>query len=718
MSLPGYRNLSPQFLASQSGRDIGRIDIGPIRNASPEDATAAPVIDRLVVESPERSFIPTAWLKMLTTNPDKVLTDNGGDLATFDDLLDDDVAMSNLQQRRLAITSRDWEVAPGDPDDARSVQAADDLRAMLKAVGWDRVTGLMHYAIWYGFSVGEAMFTTKDHDGRRIIWLSDIVVPNRKWFGFTVEGELQLSTGWALQGDSLPANKFWTVRTGGTDDFAFYGLGLAHWAYWPIFFKRAGIKFWALFLEKYGRPTVGIEFVDGDGELEKATRLQAAMSVGNDSAVLLPPGSIKDDLVKIYEAARTGGAASYKEFVTEQNEALMRIVLGQPGTSKATANGIGSGQADVHAGVKAEIVKADADLISESFNRTIATWLTRWNHGEDVAPPTVYRILDDEEDLNTVADRDVKLDGIGIKRTEDSVRETYGDGYELDRLSEEDKAAQAAALVAAKSAPGAAPPANDNRAAGQAKIAKRRAEFGVEDAAPLYVSRKLLPASAKALLAWAKEQGFKDLEPASELHCTVLRSKTPVDWFDMGDDWGGSDEVSVGKGGPRAVKQFDGGAIVLRFANLMFKYRHESMIERGASSDHPEYKPHVTFAHDATGVDLAALEPFTGELRFGPEIFEPINTPDPIALAFAAGDEDAIDRVVARLLEDTSPVFSAIAGELREGLQGITTAEGARVALLEVMEKLPLDKLAKLTALPMLAVRATASVGAENALGA
>ena len=715
MAVPGYTNLSAEFLAAQNRAgnlaEQGRRDqLGPIRRGSPEEEGAAPIFDRLIVTSPEASWIGGAWMNMLLTNADKVLSANGGDMEVFDDLLDDDVAMSNLQQRRLAITSREWEVAPGDPDDARSVQAADDLRAMLKGVGWDRVTGFMHFAVWYGYAVGEAMFTTKDHDGRRIVWLNDIVVPDRRWFGFTVEGELRLSaTTLSAEGDALPANKFWTVRTGATHDFAFYGLGLAHWCYWPIFFKRAAIKFWALYLEKYGRPTTAIEYEEGDDDDVKGKRLAAAQQVGHDSAVLVPPGTLKDKL-QIMEATRSGGANSYKDFVTEQNEALMRVVLGQPGTSKATAQGVGGKQSEVHEGVKDEIVKADSDLISESFGNTIAKWLTLWNHGEDVAPPSVFRVLEDAEDLNTVAERDTKLNGIGIKRTEESVREVYGDGYEVDRISEADKAAQAAALAQAKAAPGAPVPANDNRA----RVAAKRIEFGVEDRAPLYVSRQLLPESARALLKWAKDAGFSDLEPASELHCTVLYSRTPVDWFDMGESW--QTEVAVVEGGPRRVEKFDDEAIVLRFVSSDMRWRHDSMIERGASHDHDDYRPHVTFAHSAEGVDLATLEPFTGELKFGPEIFEPIKAPDPAALAFTAGEADAIDRLVDRLLDETSPVFEAMADEFRAKLQGVTTAEGARVALLEAWERMPIERLARMTALPLLAARATADAGAENAV--
>jgi len=158
------------------------------------------------------------------------------------------------------------------------------------------------------------------------------------------------------------------------------------------------------------------------------------------------------------------------------------------------------------------------------------------------------------------------------------------------------------------------------------------------------------------------------------------------------------------------------GAIVLRFASPMLKYRNESMVERGASSKWPEYKPHITLTYDGGDFDVEGVEPYTGELKFGPEIFQPIRKPDPAALAFAAEEEDAIDRFVAALMEDTSPVFSAMAETFRDKLQGITTAEGVRVALLEAWEQLPVERLAELTALPMLATRALASVGEENAL--
>lgn len=138
---------------------------------------------------------------------------------------------------------------------------------------------------------------------------------------------------------------------------------------------------------------------------------------------------------------------------------------------------------------------------------------------------------------------------------------------------------------------------------------------------PLYVSRKLK--NGKALIAWAKSQGIETTVPENELHVTILYSKTPTDWFAAGSGW--QPEVTVDEGGPRTIERFGEDAIVLRFACQDFKWRHSEFIElAGASHDWPEYAPHVTITYDGANVDLEKIEPYQGELVFGPEIFQEI----------------------------------------------------------------------------------------------
>lgn len=144
--------------------------------------------------------------------------------------------------------------------------------------------------------------------------------------------------------------------------------------------------------------------------------------------------------------------------------------------------------------------------------------------------------------------------------------------------------------------------------------------------APLYVYRPVL--NPEALLAWAKDQGFSSLLPASDLHVTVLYSRSAVDWLKMGaDDWNSEEggRLTVKPGGPRIVEQF-GDATVVSFAHSGLAWRHEQLKQKGASSDHNPYCPHISLTYNGRGdLDLLEIEPYTGEIVLGPERFEEIN---------------------------------------------------------------------------------------------
>jgi len=139
----------------------------------------------------------------------------------------------------------------------------------------------------------------------------------------------------------------------------------------------------------------------------------------------------------------------------------------------------------------------------------------------------------------------------------------------------------------------------------------------------LYVMRKVV--NSKDLIAWAKKQGFENTLPANEMHVTVAFSRALVDWTDIGYDWT-SDErgrVMVKPGGPRLVETLgDKGAKVLIFASDDLEYRHESIINCGASWDYDGYTPHITLTY---GDMPEGVEPYRGPIVLGPEIFEEIN---------------------------------------------------------------------------------------------
>lgn len=48
------------------------------------------------------------------------------------------------------------------------------------------------------------------------------------------------------------------------------------------------------------------------------------------------------------------------------------------------------------------------------------------------------------------------------------------------------------------------------------------------------------------------------------------------------------------------------------------------MKQEGASWDWPEYQPHISISYDFEG-DADKITPWLGEIKFGPEVFKPVN---------------------------------------------------------------------------------------------
>lgn len=136
---------------------------------------------------------------------------------------------------------------------------------------------------------------------------------------------------------------------------------------------------------------------------------------------------------------------------------------------------------------------------------------------------------------------------------------------------------------------------------------------------PLYVRRPLL--NAGSIIEHFKNQGFETLLEEDDMHVTQVYSKQPVSW-DQFTPYRNIVTVGVSR---RSVHQFDGGATVMRFESFKLRSRFGQFRDGGCSFDYDQYKPHITLTYAKHGLNLDAIEPYPGELIFGPEIFEEIN---------------------------------------------------------------------------------------------
>ena len=153
----------------------------------------------------------------------------------------------------------------------------------------------------------------------------------------------------------------------------------------------------------------------------------------------------------------------------------------------------------------------------------------------------------------------------------------------------------------------------------QAPLSKKKKRKLRKSLKTLYVHRDLT--NPEPFLAWAKAQGFMTTLPVEDLHVTICYSKSPISWNTVHRD---TAPVIV-SGGSRGVDQFGKGAVVLTFECEILEWRNQMLRRLGATSDFPDYHPHVTITYDVPeGMDLSAVTPYDGELIFGPEVFEEI----------------------------------------------------------------------------------------------
>ncbi|QOJ20346.1 MAG: DUF935 family protein [Gammaproteobacteria bacterium] len=388
-----------------------------------DNKTEQPELQEIATSRDGRD-ITRGWLSALMHAPidDVIVVERGGgDYQVYADVLRDDRVRTGINQRIYGVIAKPWEVKPGG-ERPLDIEASNFIKKQLSSVEFDRITMKMLYGVFYGFSVGEAMVA---RDGARIVLdkaRDGVKVRNRRRFAFDGEGNLRLKTvNNTMPGELMPDRKFIVATFGADHDDAPYGLGLAHYLYWLVWLKRNVTRFWAFYLDKFSSPTAVGKYPSGTDKPDQQKLLDALRAIQRDSAVVVPEGME----VILLEALKSS-AADHKGFIDQMNEAILMVCLGQTATAQGTAGKLG-GDTEREA-VKDAILKADSDMLSEQFNRTIITWLTEWNFPGAV-PPTVYRVFSDE-DLNARIDRDVKISGMGFRPTLKYIQETYGGDWQ------------------------------------------------------------------------------------------------------------------------------------------------------------------------------------------------------------------------------------------------------------------------------------------------
>ncbi len=359
----------------------------------------------------------------------------------YDSIAKDDQVRAGNSQLFHKIVAAPWAVEPGG-ERRKDVQAADNLRMQLERINFNNLIEKAAWADFYGYSISEVIYEpNKTRPGEPPIDLAAIKVRNRRRFRVNAAMDWRLLTFRnSIEGEALPDRKFWSFTVGSTDDDNPYGQGTAGWLYYPVFFKSTGWRYWAKYLEKYGRPTAVVDYPEGSEEdvIEEALRI--ALSLGDYDGV----AKSENLTAGFMEATRTG-QPGYENFVDALNSAISKIINGQTMT---TDEGSSLSQAEVHQNTQLAIAKSLSDIIHESFSNTVAKWITDLNY-PGAAYPKVTRDLDPSENQLEKAQKDKVLFDMGFIPSLDYVQREYGEGFGIpeDGQSTGLNGAQVAAIV-------------------------------------------------------------------------------------------------------------------------------------------------------------------------------------------------------------------------------------------------------------------------------
>jgi len=365
------------------------------------------------------------WLTRLE-NPDPVLRTEaaGRGLKLYDEVARDAHAAAVLQQRIQAVVGKEWEIVPAgspkrpgrNPGVTQERKIADLVSEALENCNFDQARSELLLCLLYGYYVLEVLWTVKD--GKIVIDRLRGKHPRR--FLFSPEREMRLLTPESMiDGEALPPRKFVVMTHGDSDNP--YGSGLGQILWWPVWFKKNGIKFWLTFLEKFGMPTALGKYPSGATEKAKGDLLDALDAIQNETSITIP-----EDMTAEYLEASRSGTATYEGFADFMDRQISKAVLGQNLTTELKGGG-SLAASQIHNEVRQEIIESDADLLDACLNATLIPWIVDYNFPGVTAYPRIRTYAAPKPNLKEQSeiDKTVSAD-IGVEIPKRHFYEIYG----------------------------------------------------------------------------------------------------------------------------------------------------------------------------------------------------------------------------------------------------------------------------------------------------
>ncbi len=345
-------------------------------------------------------------------DPDKILQDNNYDYGILRDLLLDPHLVATIQQRKMQVMQMGWEI-----DYDKDPKIKEKIIDAVRNLSLSNIISDILDAIFFGFSVLEIEWEIKNNE---IVPLSLTGKP-QEWFMFNQKNELRLRKKvngiyQFAEGEKLPEYKFILSQNKPTYINP-YGEKVLSRCYWPVTFKRAGIEYWQLMMERFGMPYLIGRYNIGATEVQKAELLDQLKQMVEDTITVMESGT----LIEFKENPKYDIGGLYEKLVEFQNTEISKAVL----TVTLTTDLRNAGSykaADIHKEMLSYLGIADKKLVEKALNELLSYYCIL-NFGTESAPR--IKLNKKEAIIEQSAQRDKVLSEIGVKFTKEYFKKRY-----------------------------------------------------------------------------------------------------------------------------------------------------------------------------------------------------------------------------------------------------------------------------------------------------
>ena len=335
-------------------------------------------------------------------NPDTLVQAKGG-LAIYDKMRVDDQVKATLSLKKQAVLAPGWDIEPGS-DDPKDVEIADFVEFSLEKMQGSVVDMLSQVmlALDYGYSIGEIVWKVYEdglHAGK--VGIRAVKSKRPHYFEFQSDefGNLKpnglLQRTYITDTKKLPVNKF-LIYSYQKEFDNWYGTSDLRPAYRSWWSKDNIIRFWNIYLERFGSPLLIGKYTKND--TSAANDLMGILNnIQSKSSIVHREGDYSIDML---EAQRKGGGASdYKEALSTHDRGIARAIL-VPDQLGEGGSGQGAfAKAKVQLDTFLWIVKKLRQDIEETvMNEQLIRRLVGWNfENVETLPKFKFRPLTDDQ---------------------------------------------------------------------------------------------------------------------------------------------------------------------------------------------------------------------------------------------------------------------------------------------------------------------------------